>query len=284
MNPTATERIHPPPETTPSGLIRVNWSKTIWLAFQVIFGLAGILIWPSPTAFAVFITLTAIAICEGHSVGMHRLLIHLSITKPKSLEYVLVWLSTQVGSSGPFGWIRPTCPVQPAHKAGFWRSARWQSYCCNDLNYAPEFRIKPQRRNGPVCRFFERTWIVQQLPPGGWSLIAWEMFLRIAVSLIGHGAAGQNTHKNSRQGWRITDLPVHRFSLRGPDLHTSGEDWHSNHHAFPHPARHGKDPGQFRPTYVLKKMLAALGLATDIKSSNNTQARAGLTSHQRATP
>jgi stearoyl-CoA desaturase (delta-9 desaturase) len=45
---------------------------------------------------------------------------------------------------------------------------------------------------------------------------------------------------------------------------TFGDGWHHSHHAFPKSAKHGLQRGQVDLSYCFIKLLAALGLATDI--------------------
>ncbi|DAC34805.1 MAG TPA: stearoyl-CoA 9-desaturase, partial [Candidatus Poseidoniales archaeon] len=43
-----------------------------------------------------------------------------------------------------------------------------------------------------------------------------------------------------------------------------GEGWHAGHHAFPRSARHGLLKGQVDLSYLLLRILASVGLASDI--------------------
>lgn len=291
----ATERVHPGPDTTQDGTIEIDWPKALWLGLHAAFGLAGVLIWPEPAAAAVFVGLTAVTICAGHSVGMHRLLIHHAFACPRWLEHLLVWLGTLVGMAGPFGMMRAhdmrdwhqrqaTCPPHPAHDAGFWRDAGWQLLCRYRLHNPPAFLIEPERRNDRVYIWMDRLWMAQQIPLavllyalGGWAFVAWGVSLRIAVSLIGHWAVGHFAHRRGHQGWRIAGLPVQGYNLPGLGLITFGENWHGNHHAFPHSARLGVEPGQFDPGYLFVRGLGALGLAWDIREPGSVPPRDGLT-------
>jgi stearoyl-CoA desaturase (delta-9 desaturase) len=75
-----------------SGSVKWKPVKSIWFLTHL---LATILIAPfvlSFSAFLVFIILTAITLCFGHSLGMHRLLIHRSYECPKWMEYLFVYL------------------------------------------------------------------------------------------------------------------------------------------------------------------------------------------------
>lgn len=80
--------------------------KSIWNT--TIFVLAILL---APThfswgAFVLFLALSYVTLLLGHSLGMHRRLIHRTYDCPKGLERVLVWLGVLVGMAGPFGILR----------------------------------------------------------------------------------------------------------------------------------------------------------------------------------
>ena len=49
-----------------------------------------------------------------------------------------------------------------------------------------------------------------------------------------------------------------------------GEGWHNNHHKFPFSARHGLRWWQADATWVLLRILQAVGLASDLKLPKNT--------------
>lgn len=131
------ERIRCRPETSATdGAIRFSSVKAVWLFGHLVLGVLGLLLFPHIDALLVFAGLTAVTICAGHSVGMHRLLIHRSFETFRPLEYLLVWLGTLVGMAGPIGMIKThdmrdwhqrqaVCPPHPAHEAAFFRDAWW---------------------------------------------------------------------------------------------------------------------------------------------------------------
>ncbi|WP_299921680.1 fatty acid desaturase [uncultured Pelagimonas sp.] len=292
----ATDRVFPNSQSNAMrGTIRWDAPKSLWLFVMMAGGLAAIFFTPSWSGFLVFLATTAITVCAGHSVGMHRLLIHKAFHTPKWLEYILIWLGTLVGMAGPFGMIRAhdmrdwhqrqtTCPPHPSHGAGFWRDAWWQMHCRFDLDNPPDFAIEPEIANDPVYKWMERHWMTQQLAVavplfflGGLEFVLWGVFLRVAVSLNGHWIVGHFAHKTGHQGWIVEGLPVQGFNLRGLGLVTFGENWHSNHHAFPHSAKLGIEKGQLDPGFWFIKSLEALGLAHSILGPADLPKRDGLT-------
>ena len=94
----------PLPETSATeGRIVWDAPKSLWWFAHLAGAVTAILVFPQWDAVLVMLMLTAVTICAGHSVGMHRLLIHRSFKAPLWLERLLVWLGTLVGMAGPFG-------------------------------------------------------------------------------------------------------------------------------------------------------------------------------------
>ena len=81
MNLVSTERVFVTPDCDPMAG-RVVWApiKSLWLMGMTIIGVIGGAMTFSWDALAVFVVLTGATICAGHSVGMHRLLIHRSFS------------------------------------------------------------------------------------------------------------------------------------------------------------------------------------------------------------
>jgi stearoyl-CoA desaturase (delta-9 desaturase) len=291
----ATDRIQPGPLTDPmQGRIRWDAAKSLWWFAHMAGAVVAVLVYPGWDGLAVFLVLTAVTICAGHSTGMHRLLIHRSFQTPRWLEYALVYLGVLVGMAGPFGMIRAhdlrdwhqrqtTCPPHPSHGAGFWRDAWWQLHCRYDLHHPPRFAVEPEVAQSRVYRLLEATWMAQQVPlalilyaSGGLDWVLWGVSARITASLTGHWAVGHFAHKRGHQGWRVAGLPVQGYNLPGLGLVTFGENWHGNHHAFPHSARLGVEPGQADPGFWFIQALEGLGLATAIRLPDSEPPRAGL--------
>ena len=275
---------------------RIVWEpiKSLWLFAMLALSLVCAPLTLSLSGFAVFLVTSAVTICAGHSVGMHRLLIHHAFVSPLWLERLLIWLGTLVGMAGPFGMMRAhdlrdwhqrqdQCPDHPSHRAGFWRDAWWQLHCRYALDHPPAFVIEPRRANDPVLRFLNATWMLQQLPLavplyalGGWGWVIWGIPVRVSVSLIGHWAIGHFAHRQGQQGWVIDGLPVQGYNLPRFAWLTFGESWHGNHHAFPHSALLGAEKGQADPGFWLVLMLEAVGLAKAVRLPDSEPPRAGL--------
>lgn len=285
----STERVHVMATTNAlNGNVQFVPSKAVWLGTHSIAGITGVALFPHWDAALVFIILTAITICAGHSVGMHRLLIHSSFKTSRTIRNALVWLGTLVGMAGPFGMIeahdmrdwhqrQEVCPAHPAHEAGFWRDAFWQLFCIFRLHKPPRFEIEKGIVDDPILATMERTWMLQQLPValllylgGGLAWVLWGCCLRVSVSLIGHWLVGHYAHQDSEAHSFDAGLPVKGRNLPGLGWLTFGENWHGNHHACPNSARLGFGRGQWDPGYTLVRTLQRAGLAWDVMEADTT--------------
>jgi len=296
MTLVSTERVFATPKSDPM-MGRVVWApvKSLWLIGMTLVGVVGGALTFSWDALAVFVGLTAGTICAGHSVGMHRLLIHRSFAAPICVEHILVYLGTLVGMAGPFGMIKAhdmrdwmqrqaDCHDHAAHRQGMLKDYWWQTHCVLDVTHPPVFEIEAIVRNDRFYRVIEATWMAQQLPValilyllGGWAWVIWRVCWRVSVSLTGHWLIGHLAHTRGPQTWVVDGLAVQGHDVAGAGLITFGEAWHNNHHAWPQSARLGVLPGQTDPGWWFVSVLGWLGLAWYIKTPEHLEARDGLT-------
>jgi fatty-acid desaturase len=263
---------------------RVVWApvKLLWNGGLV----GGALVFAPGTmsvgSMLVFVVLTYATLLLGHSVGMHRALIHRSFDCAKWLERLLVYVGVVVGMAGPFGILKihdirdwaqrePHCHDFFAHRRPLWLDALWQLSCRFEFERAPAFVIEDDIALDPWYQWLERTWMLQQLPLaaglfacGGWPWVVWGVFVRVSVSVIGHWVVTYLTHNPGPGVWRVPDAGVQASNLVGCGLVTMGECWHNNHHAFPESARMGLRAGEVDPGWWVVSLLGRLGLATRI--------------------
>lgn len=260
----------------------LDWPKAIWNGGM----LAGTLLvaiplfnWP---AFALFLTTTWLSLLIGHSVGMHRMMIHRSFSSPRWFERVLIYIGTLVGVSGPSGIIRihdvrdwaqrqPYCHDFFAHRRGFWRDLSWNLAYRFQFEQPPAITVEPHFAANRFYRFLDVTWRWHQLPLalalyvwGGWSFVAWGVCARVFISAAGHWSVTYFCHNPGPGRWWVQGAGIQASNLKGMGLVTYGECWHNNHHAFPESAQIGLEPGQVDPGWWLIQLLAKIGLADNI--------------------
>ena len=263
----------------------VKWSpiKSLWFSAFLVTAMVGGYYTFNWTAVLVSFVFTVTTLCLGHTLGLHRLLIHRSYDCPKWLEYVFVHLGTLVGMGGPFRMIylhdirdwaqrHATCHAFFIHRHSVTKDFLWQLHGDIRLTHPPRFSVEPHIANDAMYRFMQRTWMLQQLPwavlffaCGGWSWVVWGIAVRVTVSMIGHWLVGYFAHNGGVRTWHVEGHAVQGYNLRRLGLLTMGEGWHNNHHAYPGSARLGLHTGEADPGWLVLRVLRKLGLVWNLK-------------------
>lgn len=288
------KRMQPASELTNPLEGRVRWraGKSLWYfaATLATFALAPLTI--SAGAVAVSFGLTVATLCLGHTLGMHRRLIHESFACPLWLERVLVYCGVLVGIGGPLRVIylhdirdwsqrHPRCHAFFIHTQRWWIDFWQQLHCDITLRHPPRFAIEERVRRDPFYAWLERTWRWQQLPLavalyaiGGPGWVVWGIGVRLWVSLTGHWLVGYLAHNCGGRTWHIEGAAVQGFNVPGFALLTMGESWHNNHHAYPESARLGLKPREWDPGWIVLKALERLGLVWNLATADTLPPRA----------
>jgi stearoyl-CoA desaturase (delta-9 desaturase) len=282
------ERIIADGESSPvEGVVRWAPGKSVWIGGMTS---AAIVFGPmtaSPDAIALFVLTSGVTLLFGHSVGMHRRLIHSSFECPLWLEYLCVYLGTLVGMAGPIGMVRihdfrdwaqrqPVCHDYFCHRKSFLHDAWWQLHCELRLVRPPRFVLERRLQDNRFYAFVESTWMAQQVPwalsffaLGGWSWVIWGICARVAVCVIGHWLVGHFAHREGGQSWIVEGAAAQGYNVRLAGFISMGESWHNNHHAYPGSAKLGLYPGEIDLGWGLIKLFEALELAWTIKTPDD---------------
>lgn len=263
---------------------RVVWApvKSLWNSSMIATAVALGPITVTLDAIVLFILLAYTTLLLGHSVGMHRLLIHRTYRCSKWLERFLIYAGVLVGMAGPYGVLKihdirdwaqrmATCHDFFSHRRSLLVDAFWQLHCRFEFERPPALQIEREFLDDPWLRWMDRTWMLQQLPLaavlyalGGWAWIVWGVCCRVSLSVVGHWIVTYFCHRPGPGSWRVPDAGVQAANLNGLGVLTMGECWHNNHHAFPESARLGIEPNQPDPAYWVISKLENLGLVWDV--------------------
>lgn len=264
------------------GAVRWSPSKSIWLSGMAMAWLIGGSVFFSWGAVCAFIVLSGLTLCFGHSLGMHRKLIHDSYACPDAMEKVCVWLGTLVGLGGPFTMMRThdmrdwaqrqsNCHPFFSHQSPMLKDAWWQLNCKIHLKHTPVFDFPAKLSLSRFYQLIQSTSMLQQIPValvlwsvGGWGFVFWGICGRVTISIFGHWFIGYFAHNRGHRDWHVQGAAVQGHNVRFCGLITFGECWHNNHHAFPQSARLGLERGQFDPGWQILKILERLGVVTDL--------------------
>lgn len=265
------------------GLPILDFSKTIWF---VIFTSAAVAapFFISSAAILLFIATTYLSLLLGHSVGMHRMLIHKTFSAPRIVTYPLIWFGSMVGMGGPSKIIathdlrdwaqrQRNCHDFFSHRRGIIRDLTWQLFYRFEFENAPRLNIENAIFRDPFYSHLDKWWPVHQAAlisalwiAGGAAFACWVFGVRVFVSVCGHWCVTYICHNPGPGRWRVVSAGVQASNLRGALLGfiTHGECWHNNHHAFPESAQIGLERGQIDPAWIIISHLEKLGIARNV--------------------
>lgn len=260
-----------------NGKIITDWPKTMWNLSMIVASIALIPFYTNWGSIGLFLVLTYFSLLIGHSVGMHRMMIHRSFHATKLVERLLIYAGVLVGMAGPFGIIKihdlrdwaqrqSNCHNFFSHKECFIIDLWWQLTSKFQFENAPEINIEENLKHDKFYIFLERTWWFHQIPIalvlyfiGGMPFVVWGVFARISVSVVGHWSITYICHNPGPGKWLVKGASVQASNIPGLGILTYGECWHNNHHAFPESAKIGLEPGQCDPSWRFIQLLKLLG-------------------------
>ena len=135
----------------------------------------------------------------GHTVGLHRGVIHQTFAMPRALRNALVWVFVLTGLGGPLSWIRAhnqrdhwqnrlDAPAWFRYDHGRWRDAWWNLHTVFE---EPVEHVPETERSDPWLQHLERTWWLHNLALfgallvlGGWQHLVIGGLLRVWLSLL----------------------------------------------------------------------------------------------------
>ena len=258
---------------------RFDWVNVVYFATVHVAALAAF--WTfSWTGLALVLLLNWVGGSLGIGVTYHRLLTHRGYKVPKFLEYLGTLCGMLASEGGAITWvamhryhhIHSDRPGKDLHtpKDGFWWSHWGWIVCRMDMDRREmERRYAPELVADPVHRFLNRVHVLPNVllglalyAWGGWALVVWGVFLRMAVTLNATWLVNSATHT---WGYRTFETPEGSTNLWWVGLLAWGEGWHNNHHAFQRSARHGHEWWELDMNWIVIRGLIALGLAHDVQ-------------------
>jgi len=264
------------------GKVVMDWSKTVWVGGLLLSTLIFVPFHTSWSSILVFTLLGYFTLLLGHSVGMHRMMIHRTFTCPKPIERVLIYIGVLVGMGGPLSIIKvhdmrdwaqrqSSCHAFFTHERGFVRDLCWQLFYRFEFERPPKITVEDRLAYDKWIQFFEHTWWMHQLVLafilyicGGLSWVVWGVAIRVPLSIMGHWTITYLCHNPGPQKYLVDGACVQASNLPLAGFLSHGECWHNNHHAFPESARIGLEPGQIDPAWKVIECLAKIGVAHNV--------------------
>jgi stearoyl-CoA desaturase (delta-9 desaturase) len=198
-----------------------------------------------------------------------------------------LFFSSLSGIGGPLTWIKVHAlrdHWQNQTKAP--RALTYDNSLIHDFFINLHCRIYPKKDehlrrlpkdlvNDSWVYFFEVTWAPLNLLFffALWHLVdlqaaIWLVALRVCLAIIGHWLVGYIVHKWGYVSYRVEGASEEGRNSLFLGWLTFGEAYHNNHHKFPESASMGFKKYEFDLGYLCIQCLAALGLAKNIKLSD----------------
>jgi len=236
--------------------------------------------WQAVTSLAVLYWVTA---CLGVTIGYHRLLSHRSFRVPHWLERFFATCGALSCQHGPIDWVGlhrhhhkfsdTDADHHNSHRGFWWSHMGWMFEPIPAMQAVP--RMTGDLASDPYYRWLNNNFLLLQLPlagllfwigtvtgAGGWALVLWGIPLRLVLVYHITWLVNSATHCWGEVVYESGDASRNNKWVAAL---TFGEGWHNNHHAFPHSARHGLQPGQIDLTWQHIRLMRALGLASKIR-------------------
>jgi len=239
----------------------------------------------------------------GITVAYHRVLTHRSANLCKPVLYALVLAALPAGppaawvgnhrrhhadSDGPNDPHSPTTDGFWYAHCGWYLGIRNRGLCLvyalgGPLRYVADMFLRPMSPGEDdalakdvledrFLRFLSTRFgflvgsTVQALPfVVAYLLMAWEgVAIAWVAGIVFYNAGDAVNSVGHLWGKQDFDGAGEARNSRFVALVSLGEGWHSGHHAFPRSARHGLLKGQIDLSFMLLRVLASIGLASDL--------------------
>ncbi|HWO24539.1 MAG TPA: acyl-CoA desaturase [Kofleriaceae bacterium] len=261
------------------GRVRFDLGKTLWLWGMAIPGLVVGIPAMTTTTLTVSLALAFLTLCVGHSVGLHRGIIHRTYEAHRMVRGALAYVGVLSGLGGPLSWARvhatrdlwqnrADCPRYFAYDHSLARDFLWNLH----LRFEPaddraDERLPPDVLSDRWLGFLERTWplhvlllsvgVLAVLGPGG---VAVCICARTAASIVGHWFVGYAAHAWGEQRHVVAGAKESGTNVWLLGVLSFGEGFHNNHHAFPRSARMGMRRAELDLGWLVIWTLERLGL------------------------
>jgi fatty-acid desaturase len=275
-----------------------KWMKANIYGFAIIHLLAALAFVPwffSWTGVILLISGCYIFGVLGINVCFHRLLTHRSFSCPRWLEYAGAILAVCSVQDSPAHWValhrrhhqfadEEQDPHSPL-RSFFWAHMGWllvkiddgpliERYA-KDIMRDPFYRWLDRRNNWLVVALV--SWLAYftvgfvsaalsgaSLPDSaqfGASVLVWGAILRTVVVWHLTWSVNSVTHVWGYRNYETPDVSRNNAFIA---ILVSGEGWHNNHHADQRSARHGHKWWEIDLTWLVIRLLMALGLAKNV--------------------
>jgi len=273
---------------THTGTVSFSLRKTLWLYFILI--PISFIDFSAITTKAILLTtiLTFFTVGIGHSIGLHRGIIHKSYVASNIFRKASLYLFVLTGMGSPLNWLkqhyyrdywqnREDCPRYFQYQHSLFTDYWWNLHMTFTPKDLDRYGIPKEDLNDPWIRMLHKTWYIHNLAFMLGIFLLTDLntmllatFLRVGVVILGHWYIGYASHKYGYS----------RFDIQGADesgyndvllgLISFGEGFHNNHHSHPTSAKFTMNWYEVDMGWLLIKVLMKLKIISNVKTMDGT--------------
>ena len=273
---------------TSTGYINFSWKKSIWLYLMI----APVLLidFTSITSNVIWLSIgiTFITVGIGHSIGLHRGIIHKSYTTSSIFRNISLYCFVFTGLGSPLSWLkqhyyrdywqnRNDCPRYFQYQHSLFTDFWWNLH----LQFSPKdisiYNIPKKDTKDPLILWLHKTWHLYYL---GFMLLLYLVFdfntmlvitcLRTSLIILGHWYIGYASHKYGYSRYKIKNADESGYNDMLLGLISFGEGFHNNHHSHPSSAKFSMKWYEIDFGWTLVWLLQKLNIIYDVKTHTET--------------
>ena len=272
---------------TEHGTITFDWKKSIWLYMMLIPIL--FINFSKIKAFDIYfnIIFTFLSVGFGHSVGLHRGIIHKSYTASKLFRKISLHLFVLTGLGSPLSWLkqhyfrdywqnRKDCLRYFRYQHSLFTDYWWNLHLKFQPKELDRYNIPKEDLNDPLILWLHKTWHIHYITFAitiyfllGLNGMLMATCLRTSTIILGHWYIGYASHKYGYSRHIIKDADESGYNDIFLGLISFGEGFHNNHHAFPTSAKFSSKLYEIDFGWMLVWILSKLNIIKNVNTQKN---------------
>lgn len=265
------------------GTLRFSLRKVSWLYLMII--PCMFIDWKqlSIEVTIVGLLLTFITICLGHSIGLHRGVIHKAYKTSSLIRNIFVYFFVLTGLGGPITWMklhyfrdywqnRMNCPKYFGYEHSLLKDFWWNLHLSFSPKCIDKYNIPETDLNNKWFNWLERTWYLHNIALAAIIFAISDLntmlllvCFRSATTILGHWYIGYASHKYGYSHFEIQHAKESAFNDVLLGLISFGEGFHNNHHAHPSSAKFGVKWYELDFGWYVIKVLRRMKIVHDVK-------------------
>lgn len=269
------------------GDINVSWKKCLWLylmLFPVFFIDFTILNWNDLLLNIVLLFLT---VGIGHSVGLHRGIIHKSYKTNRRFRNLSLYLFVLTGLGSPLSWLkqhyyrdywqnRMDCPRYFQYNHSLTTDYWWNLHLAFYPKDISQYSIPKQDLEDSAIIWLDKTWYLQYFIfmailyfSIGLNSMLVATCIRTSVIILGHWYIGYASHKYGYSRYTIENADESGFNDVFLGLISFGEGLHNNHHSHPNSAKFSMKWYEIDFGWILVWSLTKFRIIKEVQTQQN---------------